>query len=121
MGALLGPDVRGQCPSVADWLAHADATRRILRDKYADLSGDQLLSAAVQENVLVQIENLRTHPAVAAGLACGRLKLHGWVYKIETGDVFGYQPTEEQFLSVLERQPAPVALPRSGLEALASI
>jgi carbonic anhydrase len=121
MAALLGPDLRSQYPSVAGWLSHADATRRILRDKYGGLEGDRLLSAAVQENVLVQIENLRTHPAVASGLACGRLKLHGWVYKIETGEVFGYQPTEEQFLSVLERQPAPVALPRTALETLASI
>jgi carbonic anhydrase len=50
--------------------------------------------------VLVQLENLRTHPSVAAGLALGRLKLHGWVYKIETGEVFAYRPDIGQFENV---------------------
>ena len=50
-----------------------------------------------QENVLVQLENLRTHPAVAAALAAGELKLHAWMYKMETGDVFAYDPETGQF------------------------
>ena len=50
-----------------------------------------------QENVLVQIENLRTHPAVAAAMAAGELKLHAWVYKMETGEVYAYDPTTGQF------------------------
>jgi carbonic anhydrase len=48
--------------------------------------------------VLVQIENLRTHPAVASALARGGLNLHGWVYKIETGEVFTFDPEESQFV-----------------------
>ena len=58
------------------------------------------LAAAVEENVLVQLEHLRTHPTVAAALAKNELDLHGWVYKFETGQVFGYQPKEHQFLAV---------------------
>jgi carbonic anhydrase len=85
-----------------EWLRHAEATRCIVREKYADRSGTALLTTAVEENVLVQLENLRTHPSVAAGLASGRLRLHGWVYKIETGQVFAYEPSRGQFLSVEE-------------------
>jgi len=51
-----------------------------------------------QENVLVQLENLRTHPAVAVGLAQGELTLHAWVYKIETGEVFAFDPPSGQFV-----------------------
>ncbi len=40
---------------------------------------------------------LRTHPVVAARLAQGKLKLHAWVYKFETGEVFGYAPESGQF------------------------
>ena len=50
-------------PSVRNWLTHAEATRRIMKDKHAHLSGNALLTATAQENVLVQLENLRTHPA----------------------------------------------------------
>ena len=56
------------------------------------------LMAAVEENVLVQLEHLRTHPTVAAALNRKALNLHGWVYKFETGQVFVYQPQDGQFV-----------------------
>jgi carbonic anhydrase len=87
---------------MAAWLAHADATHRIIRDKYRHLDGPALLTATVEENVLVQLENLRTHPTVAAKLASGFVRLHGWVYKIETGEVFAYDPASGQFALLSE-------------------
>jgi carbonic anhydrase len=108
MKALLQPDLVRNMPAMAAWLAHAEATRRIMREKYADLSDGALLTATVEENVLVQLENLRTHPAVAVGLARGDLKLHGWVYKLETGAVFAYDLGRGQFVPVTEAPTAPV-------------
>ena len=61
-----------------------------------------MLKAAIEENVLVQIENLRTHPSVAARLAVGALHLHAWVYKFETGEVFTYDAEEGQYVPVSE-------------------
>lgn len=104
---LIGSDRLGEMPAVRYWLSHAEATRRIIREKYGHLSETELVNAAVQENVLVQLENLRTHPAVAARLARGELKLHGWVYKIETGAVFAFDPDSGQFQPITE-QPPPV-------------
>jgi carbonic anhydrase len=101
MKALLQPDSLSDLPALRCWLGHAEATRRIIQTKY-DLHGPALLNAAVQENVLVQLENLRTHPAVAAGVAQGTLKLHGWVYKLETGQVFAFDPERGQFLPLGE-------------------
>jgi carbonic anhydrase len=102
---LLDPDSLRDLPAVRAWLGHAEATRRIIRDKYSDRTGLPLLTTAIEENVLVQIENLRTHPAVASRLALGRLNLHGWVYKIETGEVFAYDPNKGQFLPLTESVP----------------
>jgi carbonic anhydrase len=102
-GAMQGLLNRAQLerlPAVSHWLGHAEATRRIMEEKYAHLSGAALLTGTVQENVLVQLENLRTHPAVAAGLARGDLKLHGWVYKFETGQVFTFDPESAQFVPI---------------------
>ena len=65
--------------------------------------------AAIEENVLVQLENLRTHPSVAARIRKGEIHLHGWVYKIETGEVFTYDPERGQFAPCKEAmQHAPV-------------
>jgi carbonic anhydrase len=102
MQGLLRPEQVASLPAVSSWLGHADTTRRIIRDNYAHLDGDRLLTAAVEENVLVQLENLRTHPAVGSRLKQGDLHLHGWVYKIETGEVFAYDVGKGQFVKLAE-------------------
>ncbi len=99
---LLDPQKVSQMPALSSWLAHADATKRIVTENYAGLDSDELLNVAMQENVLVQIENLRTHPAVAVRLARAELNLHAWTYKIQTGEVFSYRPNEGQFLAITE-------------------
>jgi carbonic anhydrase len=101
---LLHPESLKDMPAVASWLGNAEATRRIMKEKYADRTGAAQLTTAVEENVLVQLENLRTHPAVASALSRGKLKLHGWVYKFETGQVFAYDAASGQFLPLTVRQ-----------------
>jgi len=101
MTGLLKPEQLEELPAVRHWLEHAGATRRIMKENYGHLTEPHArLTATVEENVLVQIENLKTHPCVAAALARGDLKLHGWVYKFESGQVFAYDPQHEQFLPV---------------------
>ena len=102
MTALLQSEQLAELPALGNWLSHAEATRRIMKEKYRHLEGPPLVTATVEENVLVQLEHLRTHPTVAAGIARGDLKLHGWVYKIETGEVFAYDPERGQFVHLAE-------------------
>jgi carbonic anhydrase len=106
MKGLLNPTSLANMPLMADFLKHAEATRWIMKEKYPHLSGRELLTATVEENVLVQLENLRTHPAVAAHISRGDLKLHGWVYKIETGEIFAYDPVRGQFLPLIDGPPS---------------
>lgn len=106
VAGLLAPESLAELPAVKTWLSHAEATRRIVKENYDHLSGDALQMAAIEENVLVQLENLRTHPSVAAALARGTLNLHGWVYKFETGKVFAYEPEEGQFLEIVSEEEA---------------
>jgi carbonic anhydrase len=97
MKALVDPNSCAELPALMKWLEHAEATRRILSFKYPDLDGLERLETAIQENVLVQLEHVRTHPAVAAALARRTVHLHGWIYRIDTGEVFAYDPGTEQF------------------------
>lgn len=108
MTALLQPESLAELPHVASWLKNSEATRRIIRANYAHLSGDALNTATVEENVLVQLEHLRTHPAVAARLSGGKLRLHGWVYKLETGRVFAYDAQQGQFSPIEQVELGPV-------------
>jgi len=102
MQGLLEPQLLATLPTVAAWLSHAETTRRIIRENYGHLDGERLTIATVEENVLVQLENLRTHPAVASRLVRGDLCLHGWVYKIQTGQVFALDVTAGQFVPIAE-------------------
>lgn len=102
MRALLNPERLEGMPAMTEWLSFSDPVRRLMKEKYAHLSPEALITATVEENVLLQLEYLRTHPPVAAGIAAGRIKLHGWVYKLETGDVFAFDHSLGQFVPLPE-------------------
>ena len=106
--ALLNPAATVDLPALRSWLEHAEETRHIVDASYGDLPEDRRLVAAIAENVLVQLEHVQTHPVVAERLGDGRLALHGWVYKIETGEVFAYERERGQFLPL---GPAPASPP----------
>ncbi|MCA9411667.1 MAG: carbonic anhydrase [Candidatus Omnitrophica bacterium] len=108
MDGLLHSEQLEGLNAVKSWLLHAESTHRIIKENYSHITEDNArLTATVEENVLVQLENLRTHPSVAAATARGDLKLHGWTYKFETGQVFEYDAQQGQFLPIGETSSAP--------------
>jgi carbonic anhydrase len=112
MQGLLKPEALEALPAMKVWLKHAEGTRRLIQENYQHLKDDALLTATAEENVLVQLENLRTHPAVQQRLADRELTLHGWVYKLETGQMFNYDPGVGQFLALVpQREQSPRAGP----------
>jgi len=108
MQNLMNPDLENKYPSVHAWITHAEATRRIIEARFGHLPAASLRSLVVEQNVLVQIENLRTHPAVKEGLARGDLNLFGWSYRIETGDILAYDAHAGRFLPITDQPPEPV-------------
>ncbi len=98
--AILHPERVAHLPYVARWLAASSQIPELIQERYGTLVGDARMTAAVEENVLIQLENLRTFPFVARRLEAGTLKMSGWVFKIATGDVFAYDPIAEQFLQI---------------------
>ena len=103
MQALLDDSSTESLPAIRSWLTHAESTKRIIRENYGHIADAKArLTATVEENVLVQLENLRTHPSVAAALGRDELKLNGWVYKFDTGEVFEYDAGAGQFSQLTE-------------------
>jgi carbonic anhydrase len=100
--ALLRPEKITNMPNLVAWLSNAESARRLAIEHYPGLTEEELLNVVIQENVLVQLENLKTHPAVAERLERNELSLHGWVYKFETGEVFSYRSQDGQFLPLTE-------------------
>jgi carbonic anhydrase len=111
--ALLDPDATVDLPATRDWLRHAESTRLIAAGKYDGLSFAERWAATVEENILVQLDHLRTHPAVAAGLARGELALYGWVFDLASGEVRSYDPGPGRFVPLPDDLAAAVSLPPS--------
>jgi carbonic anhydrase len=59
----------------------------VARAAHPGLSEDGLLEFVIRENVQAQIDNLLTHPSVAARVRAGTLKVHGMVFDIARGTV----------------------------------
>jgi carbonic anhydrase len=104
-GLLKRESLREDMPLVYDWLKHAEATRRLVKDNYGTYSGEELLEVAIAENVLTQIENLRTYPIIHSRIYQGKLKIYGWIYHIESGEVLAYDPDTHAYLAPQSQLP----------------
>jgi len=97
MKGLLNPASAEKLPAVRQWLRYAQGARRAL-DRLGDGADDaQRLNALIEENVVLQLENLQTHPAVEANLKESKLQLHGWVYEFVEGSVKAYDKNSGWF------------------------
>lgn len=101
MEAILNPERMANLPYVRRWLAETDRVRQVIEERYAHLDPQARLTAAVEENVLVQLENLREYPFVTRRLDAGKLRVSGWVFQLATGRVFDYHPVTGEFLPLL--------------------
>jgi carbonic anhydrase len=102
IGALLNPDSVKALPGVANWLHSAENTRRVVTESHPHAEPAELMALAVRENALCQLDNLRTHPSVAAALRLGTLQLHAWIYQLENSIVEAYSPDSKKFEPVVE-------------------
>jgi carbonic anhydrase len=78
------------------WLYFAEASlgSKEKINSPAELSSEDKLS---QQNVLVQLENLRTYPQVQERLNNKTLKIHGWWFDIAQAGVFRFDEATRKF------------------------
>ncbi|BDY12513.1 carbonic anhydrase [Hydrogenimonas cancrithermarum] len=57
----------------------------------------ELLEATEKFSVIFQLQNLLTYPNVRERVAEGRLYLHGWYYRLDSGEVEYYDPDDHTF------------------------
>ena len=88
MKALLTPASMDSLAAVKNWMRNAEAAFSVA-DSLAikDEKPSERLKRLTEENVLLQIQHLRTHPSVAGAVAREELTLSGWVYDIGAGQV----------------------------------
>lgn len=111
-GAMLGAmdlDSVAHLPHVSKWLGFAKAAVAAVDALGEGLSEDARMQLMLEQNVLLQMQHLRTHPSVAARLARKELSIHGWVYDIATGHVSAWEESKQAFEGVEEHYGEQVA------------
>lgn len=103
MKALLNPGSTAAMPTVTSWLTNGKAALTVAQatEDQSAPTGDRL-HRLTEENVLMQIAHLKTHPSVAGAMARGELSISGWVYEIGTGEVRVSEDGQREFVSVSE-------------------
>jgi carbonic anhydrase len=63
---------------------------------------EQVLRATEKAMVVQHLKNLMSYPAVARRVAAGELKLNGWCYEIESGQIEAYDAERLAFVPIRE-------------------
>jgi carbonic anhydrase len=121
MEAVLDDRAEAELHNLSRWLRHA----RPARDRFlAGEAPDPTLSPAdqiSQLNVLLQMEHVRSYPAVKDAEARSVLAVHGFWFDVRTADVYAYEEEVRRFVLIDEaegaRLLAKVAPERAGAPA----
>lgn len=96
-------------PHVREWLGFSQGAVDITEALGADLDPEAKMRMLLEQNVILQLQHLKTHPTVAVAMAQKAVTLHGWVYDIKTGEVCTYDDASESWVPVEERYASELA------------
>lgn len=113
MRAVLNPQSLEKMPTVKAWLRHAEVAKTMVQENCACANESESMHILTEENVIAQLQHLRTHPSVASRIANGQLFIHGWVYNIETSQIKAYDAEQGCFLPLNDLQAIPCATPKA--------
>jgi len=102
MKALLNPASLNDMPQVKSWLRHGKEARQALDKAKINRPSLNSLVELTKLNVRLQLDRLSVHPKVRAQLRAGALELHGWYYRIDTGEVQAWEAAEDRWVAVQE-------------------
>ena len=102
MKGLLHPEALTKMPTVENWLKNAHTALSVANAlAIKDERPSDLKRRVTEQNVLLQMQHLRTHPSVAGAMAREQLTISGWVYDIASGEVRICEEGGKDFTPVL--------------------
>jgi carbonic anhydrase len=116
ISALLG-DIRfddGLGRFITPWMSIAEEARQEALAAVGARDTEARAMACEQAAMRVSLRNLTSFPFVREAVAAGNLKLHGWYFNLDRGELHGYDPVSGGFVALVgsvaqqapERQPA---------------
>lgn len=96
--ALMNPEKLAGLESVKDWLHHVEPAWQYVDEIERNTGELTRHTALTHANVLVQLDNLKTHAYIQRAVAEGRLQVHGWYYDILSGQIEQYDEGPAKFV-----------------------
>lgn len=82
---------------VKNWLKLGDDVKEQVLSIYKENPDIDMYELTEKVNVLYQIKNLLTYPKIKEKVENNSLRLHGWYYRIETGEIEFYNSETNKF------------------------
>lgn len=98
MRGLLHPEKVAPMRNVASWLSYAERARAVVEHVCGQLGEEEKVVELARQNVLAQLDNIRTHPSVAARMAARTLEIHGWLLELHKGSLEAWSSEMGRFI-----------------------
>jgi carbonic anhydrase len=82
---------------IDDWMKLVEPARVSVERDYRDAAEELRRQTCEQRAILVSLSNLLTYPWIADRVASNALRIHGWYFDIQQGQLLGYNETTAQF------------------------
>lgn len=84
------------------WLELGQPAKELALKSVSNDNRAELLEATEKFSLILQLKNLLTYPSVKKKVEQGMLHLHGWYYRIDSGEVEYYDPDDKLFYPLLK-------------------
>ncbi len=96
------PESKGEF--IGNWVNIASRAKERVSAELPQATPQEQVCACEQASILVSLENLLTFPWIRERVEQGKLKLHGWLFDIEHGELVAYDATIGKFESLTKDQ-----------------
>jgi carbonic anhydrase len=98
--ALMNPATLSGLENVRNWLQHVEPAWKYVDEVERNAGELTRHTALTHANVLVQLDNLKTHAYIQRAADEGRLQIHGWYYDILSGQIEQYDEDAGKFAAL---------------------
>jgi carbonic anhydrase len=79
------------------WLSIASEAREVVKKQLKDKTIEEQESAFEKESLVISLNNLLTYPYIKERLSKNKLKIFGWQFDVETGDIYAFNTQNGTF------------------------
>lgn len=90
-------------PSIQNWVSTAQSAFKRAKQKIKTNDKKALYEETEKQSVILSLKNLLTYPDVKDAFKAGKITINGWLFDMKHGDLLEYNPTIDEFQSLVKK------------------